>query len=124
MKGLKLFTLSIGLVTSFGICNNSFCMEKVNSVNQAELNQTEEATKIKIEQKLQNINTDLTKLHELARKYYKDFRNSPIFTEPILNEYRRISKAFYSLPEDAKYVNEELWNEINDDLDYFSIDGD
>ena len=113
MNILKLFALSIGLMTSFGICNNAFCMEEVDSVKQE---------KAKYYKSFHDIYNAIDKLYESYSNEYNIFAgeddyNNKLVNKFCLSEYNNISTTFKNLPKDEQHgYNEELYNKICDML--------
>ena len=122
MKGLKLFTLSIGFMTSLFACNNAFCMERVDSVKQE---------KAKSYKSFQKIDRDLDKLYKSAHNFNEQCQqNKELEKQRTLKEskfaarHKILEDKFNNLTKNEQHgYNEKLYNEIRSKLDYFTIDG-
>ena len=113
MKGLKLFTLSIGFMTSLFACNNAFCMERVDSVKQE---------KAKSYKSFHDIYNAIDKLYESYSNEYNIFAGEGDYDNKLLNkfclsEYNNISTTFKNLPKDEQHgYSKELYDTICDML--------
>ena len=112
MKGLKLFTLSIGLMTSFCACNNAFCAQP----NVGDLRQEKEAQPYKT---LQEAEAAFNILKEQVSEYESQLPKieSELDRNSVMDDYfffrKQIGKIFKGL---SSLSNEDGVNAFKNSL--------